>query len=205
MNSAPMNGAAINAGITDSTVRIVVVAAAYAIGQAWPRVLRRSATDVQVKAVIEARVLGVKTAPVVVQALAVGDVLGRAVIRAVSAVHAQAQLLVLRPAVRTMLALTTLAVIDTFSRAAVRATVGVSGLVGLTATGRAARRQSHSVTAQADVSGYLRVAVRYGVQLEARADAAIDARVVKRVQFDEPAVEAQTFIVAFTGNVFYVR
>jgi hypothetical protein len=205
MNSSGLNVAPLNGSYIDPTVRVIVHAYAYAMAAVKPRVIRRVVTHAQARAEIEAQVFGVIRARIDAVVRGIVDARGRAVARAQVAARGVADIALESPVVRVVVSMAAAAVITHTARAVRRSPVVSASLATGTTKGRALVRRPVAMTASAQVVARLRALCRAPLNVQARADVHIDTSVIKRVRFDEPAVEAQTFIVQFENNVFLVR
>lgn len=205
MNTHGINGAAINESATDVTVRVLLVVRAYALAAVSGRVFRRSAVSAQAELDAQAAARVVKSSSTVTQASADTSIVARVLTRSSEVARAIAQITIVRPVVQVFVACyarATSLVVGRVARASQTSSTGVAH-VRAAASRRAVAAVSAKVAAQ--ISAAPRAALRAPVSLAATADIDANPNTVKRVQFDEYAVDAQTFVVPFEDNVFFVR
>lgn len=205
MNDANLNAVAVNDGPLDVLVRAFVNARAYAMTAVLGRVIRVS----KVGAEPEARVT---TVPRVLWAAKVGavcraaiDATANAFIRSVVGLGAAAQIEVVRPASRFFVNIAAAAGISVSAKLLARSPVVTTATYDVSALGSKLTGQVIEAEGRAQTGLQLKVLLRNPVAVTAIADIDTNPNTVKRVQFDEYAIESQTFVVRFENNVFYVR
>jgi hypothetical protein len=205
MNTHGINEAAINETRLDVTVRVAVNVLAYALTAVKPRALCRTALDSTAKAQPAVTARTKLVAAVGASAAALVAAVPRAIHSAVVPALASAAATVLRPAVQIAIAAAAAAQILVVARRVQRTPLGAAGLAQ--AGVNAVRRTGDVVTAMtaAQIQALLTAKVSFTVDVIALADIDASPGTVKRVQFDEYAVDAQTLVVRFSDNVFYVR
>lgn len=205
MNTHDLNGAAINETFVDSSVRSFTSVVAYALIAASPRALRRATPNIAARGDVGVRGRLVAHAQTAVTVAAALTLRVRAAVGVPSSVVGVAAVTLLRPAVRVLLAATAAAQVSLVARRLAATPVGAQPRADVAGHGAVLRGATVDAPATALVATKPRVAVRDltvavgSVTIDTRAD------VVKRVQFDEYAVEAQTYVVRFEDNIFYVR
>lgn len=205
MNTHGVNEAAINETYLDVTVRVAVNVLAYALTAVKPRALRRAALESTAKAQPNVTARAKLVVAVGASAAALVASVPRAIHGAVVPAFASAVATVLRPAVQIAIAAAAAAQILVVARRVQRTPLEAAGLAQ--AGVNAVRRTGDVVTAltAAQIQALLTAKVSTTVDVVALADIDASPGTVKRVQFDEYAVDAQTFVVRFSDNVFYVR
>ena len=205
MNTHGVNEAAINETYLDVTVRVAVNVLAYALTAVKPRALRRAALESTAKAQPTVTARAKLAAAVGASAAAFVAAVPRAIHGAAVPAFASAVATVLRPAVRIAIAAAASAQILVVARRVQRTPLEAAGLAQ--AGVNAVRRTGDVVTAMtaAQIQALLTAKVISTVDVIALADIDASPGTVKRVQFDEDAVDAQTYVVPFEDNVFFVR
>ena len=205
MNTHGINEAAINETRLDVTVRVAVNVLAYALTAVEPRALRRAALESTAKAQPTVTARAKLAAAVGASAAALVAAVPRAIHSAVVPALASAVATVLRQAVQIAIAAAAAAQILVVARRVQRMPLEAAGLAQ--AGVNAVRRTGDVVTAPtaAQIQALLTAKVNSAVDVIAVADIDASPGTVKRVQFDEYAVDAQTFVVRFSDNIFYVR
>lgn len=205
MNTHGINGAAINESATDVTVRALLVVRAYALAVVSGRAFRRGAVTAQATSDAQVVARANRSSAAVTQVRGDVSIVARVLARSSEVAQAIAQITIVRPVVRVFVAFyarATSLVVGRVARASQTSSTGVAA-VQATASRIAAAAVSADGTAQ--ISAAPRVALRAPLSLAATADIDANPNTIKLVQFDEYAVDAQTFVVPFEDNVFFVR
>lgn len=205
MNRSRFNSVALNAAPRDVAVRVLVDAIAYASVAVKPRAVRVAVVGALASADVQARVAGLVGVAAQVTARAVAAGAGYVVARAVLALQGRAEMVVRTPAVRSLVHATAGAVIALSAGTVRRSQHQAVARASADIAPRALVRGMAAGLARAEAVALLRRLRTAPVVVLGEAQIYVQGGVVKRVQFDEPAVDAQTFMVAFTDNVFYVR
>ena len=205
MNTHGFNEAAINETFVDVVVRVLTAATSYALVAVTPRVLRRTVQSAAARAPIALAPRTLARAALVAQVSAQLTPVARAVRFAQALVRGLATVSVLPPAIQVVVSCTTAAVIALRGRRVAAEPIDSVVAAGVAArsaaiTGAAVRVEPLVVLSVTPV-----LLVRSLAQLLSRASIDATPNSVKRVQFDEYAIEAQTFVVRYEDNVFYVR
>jgi hypothetical protein len=205
MNTHGFNEAAINETFVDVVVRVLTAATSYALVAVTPRVLRRTVQSAAARASMALASRTLARAALVAQVSAQLTPVARAVRFAQALVRGLATVSVLPPAIQVVVSCTTAAVIALRGRRVAAEPIDSVVAAGVAArsaaiTGAAVRVEPLVVLSVTPV-----LLVRSLAQLLSRASIDATPNSVKRVQFDEYAIEAQTFVVRYEGNVFYVR
>lgn len=205
MNTHGLNEAAINESTRDSTVRVLTNAFAYALTAVTPHVLRCAIVVTTTTA--QVGVLGRILQRVEFATTAVAEIYNtaRAKVFESVAIVAKAQLAIVKPALQVRLYASAAAQMLIVSR--LKATAATNGEARADIYSRAAALLTTPVkfSTIALVENTPRALIRASVLSQPRAGIDTRTGVVKRVQFDEYAVEAQTYVVGFENNIFYVR
>lgn len=205
MNTHGINEAAINESATDVTVRVLLVVRAYALAVVSGRVFRRSAVSAQAESDAQTAARVVKSSSTVMQARADASIVARILARSAEVAQAIAQITLVRPVVQVFVACYARATSLVVGRVARASQISSTGTADAMATASRITAASVSINAAVQISAISRAALRAPVSLAATADIDANPNTVKRVQFDEYAVDAQTFVVPFEDNVFFVR
>ena len=205
MNTHGFNEAAINETFVDVVVRVLTAATSYALLAVTPRVLRRTVQSAAARASMALASRTLARAALVAQVSAQLTPVARAVRFAQALVRGLATVSVLPPAIQVVVSCTTAAVIALRGRRVAAEPIDSVVAAGVAArsaaiTGAAVRVEPLVVLSVTPV-----LLVRSLAQLLSRASIDATPNSVKRVQFDEYAIEAQTFVVRYEDNVFYVR
>lgn len=204
MNRTNLNSAALNTSGIDSTIRVLVNAYAYALASVQARVHRGAVTHAEARAEIEARATALVRSKIDVVAQAQQTMLARVLRRATMIVEGIATLGVVPSAVRVAVELVAAASIAAVGRVIRRQPVSLSDVASASVIARRLVMQPSEIAGQATVDVLARALRIAPTVTTGRADVVIDTSIVRRVQFDEPAIESQTFVVPFETNVFYV-
>lgn len=206
MNTFAFNGAPLNGEVTDSSVQVVLGAAAYAVVNAVGRVVRNAgALAVQGRADVAARCLRAVPLAVDLVAQALVRALPGGVSRGAVQVIAAAFASFHSSAVRQRVVLLANASVGAVGRTARRARVAAEGRAQAVARMTRRLRAVCAVSPAAAVALLPRVGHAAPVAALAQAQVLTDGHAARRVVFDEPATAEQTFTVAFEDNVFVVR
>lgn len=204
MNSSSFNSTALNASTLDVTVRVILQAYAYAMSAVKARVFRRNhvSSEQEANALVVSRKLAGGKVQQVVEAN-VESIL-RGFVRLAAGTSAFAEVVIVRPLVRTIVTAVAATSIGITGRKLARNELEVSTNSVFSGTGRIIFRHVVSSEASAQINAVAKALWKQQVLLVANAQVEVDTQIVKRVQFDEPAIDTQTFIVPFENNVFYV-
>ena len=205
MNTHGFNEAAINETFVDVVVRVLTAATSHALVAVTPRVFRLAVQSAAARAPIALAPRTLARAALVAQVSAQLTPVARAVRFAQALVRGLATVSVLPPAIQVVVSCTTAAVIALRGRRVAAEPIDSVVAAGVAArsaaiTGAAVRVEPLVVLSVTPV-----LLVRSLAQLLSRASIDATPNSVKRVQFDEYAIEAQTFVVRYEDNVFYVR
>ena len=205
MNTHGFNEAAINETFVDVVVRVLTAAVSYALVAVTPRVFRRAVQSAAARAPIALAPRTLARGALVAQVSARLTPVARVVRFAQALVHGLANVSVLPPAIQVVVSCTAAAVIALRGRRVAAEPIDSVVAAGVAArsaaiTGAAVRVEPLVVLSVTPV-----LLVRSLAQLLSRASIDATPNSIKRVQFDEYAIEAQTFVVRHEDNVFYVR
>ena len=205
MNTHGINEAAINESAKDVTVRVLLVVRAYALAVVSGRVFRRGVVTAQAASDVQAVARANRSSATVTQARGDVSIVARVLARSSEVAQAIAQITLVRPAVQVFVACYARATSLVVGRVARASQIFSRGTAVAKATASRITAASVSSKAAVQISAISRAALRAPVSLAATADIDANPNTVKRVQFDEYAVDAQTFVVPFEDNVFFVR
>lgn len=205
MNTHGINEAAINESATDVTVRALLVVRAYALAVVSGRVFRRGAVTAQAASGVQVVARANRSSAAVTQARGDVSVVARVLARSSEVAQAIAQITIVRPVVRVFVACYARATSLVVGRVARASQTSSTGIADVQATASRITAAAVSATGTAQIGVISRAALRAPLTLVATADIDANPNTVKRVQFDEYAVDAQTFVVPFEDNVFFVR
>lgn len=205
MNTHGLNEAAINEIARDSTVRVLTNAFAYALTAVTPRVLRR--TLVATTTTAQVGVVGRLLQRVAFATTAAAEIYNTARAKVFESVGivAQVQLAIVKPALQVRLSASAAAQMLIVSRLKVTATTTGEARADIYSRGSVLSSAPVEFSTIAQVENTPRALIRSSVLSQPRVGIDTRTGVVKRVQFDEYAVEAQTYVVGFENNIFYVR
>lgn len=205
MNTHGINEAAINESATDVTVRALLVVRAYALAVVSGRVFRRGAVTAQAASDVQVVARANRSSAAVTQARGDVSIVARVLARSSEVAQAIAQITLVRPVVQVFVACYARATSLVVGRVARASQTSSTGVADVQATASRITAAAVSATGTAQIIAAPRVALRAPLSLVATADIDANPNTVKRVQFDEYAVDAQTFVVPFEDNVFFVR
>lgn len=205
MNTHGFNEAAINETFVDVVVRVLTAATSYALVAVTPRVFRRSVQSAGARAPMALAPRTLARAALVAPVSAQLTPVARVVRFAGTLVRGLATVSVLPPAIQVVVSCTTAAVIALRGRRVAAEPIDSVVAAGVVARSSAITGTAVRVEPLAVLSVKPVLLVCSLAQLLARASIDATPNSVKRVQFDEYAIEAQTFVVRYEDNVFYVR
>lgn len=205
MNTHGFNEAAINETFVDVVVRVLTTATSYALAAVTPRVFRRSVQSAAARAPVSLAPRTLTRAALPVSVSAQLTPVARVVRFAQALVHGFATVSVLPPAIQVVVNCSAATVIALRGRSLAAEPIESVVAAGVTARSAAITGNTVLVEPLAVLSVTPVLLARGLAQLIARATIDATPSSVKRVQFDEYAVDEQTFVVQFEDNVFFVR